>query len=77
MGAHYRGLMSFIFILKFDEIKLPQESCMLEMKRLLSVGEGRILLRLQRLEKDIEDILTKCHKCLTMMEPDQQQWFYL
>lgn len=36
-----------------------------------------VLLRLQRLEKDIEDIATKCHKCLTMMEPDQQFWFYL
>lgn len=44
--------------LKFDEMKLSQESCTLGMKRLLSVWK-KILLRLQRLGKDIEDIRTK------------------
>ncbi len=55
--------------LKFDEMKLSQDSCTLGMKRLLSVRK-KILLRLQKLRKDVEDIWTKW---LWIPSPDVSQ----
>ena len=45
--------------LKFDEMKLSQDSFVPGMKRLLSVWKKKKMLRLERLGKDVEDMWTK------------------